>query len=956
MKYIPLHIKTSYSILYSLCDIKKLVLFAKEKKIDSLAITDNNLYGVMEFYKECKKNNIKPIIGLEVLLDGIKVLLYAKNYKGYQNLCNINFIKEERDLTIFDLDKYSSNLICITLDIDTYKLLSNTYVNLYLGYFNDYEEKKHITDKLVFINEVLAIEKEDIEYIKYIRMIKDGTKIDNSKLYNISNTCYLEYCNNNNYEKELEISDLCNIEIPYNHNLFPKYEISNSKEYLFKLSKKGLIKRFGTKVKKSYYDRLLYELDIIDKMNFNDCFLVVYDYVKYARENNILIGPGRGSAACSLVSYTLGITEVNPMKYDLLFERFLNIERITMPDIDIDFESNNRDKVINYVINKYSNTKAVPIITFSSLSGRQVVRDIGKILNIDTKKIDIISKYIGISKLYDAYNENKDLKSYIASNNLEHLIDICLKLEGLKRQISIHAAGIIISNLDLRSYIPLVKYNDKYISGYSMEHLEELGLLKLDFLGIKDLTLIDNILKKVSVDYYNIPLDDKKTLHLFQNAYTEGIFQFESEGMKSFLKKLKPNNFSDIIAAIALFRPGPSDNIPTYIRRKEGLEKIDYIDESLKDILKSTYGIIVYQEQIMQIVEKVANYSLGEADVLRRAISKKKKQILEEEEIKFINKAIKNGYSREISQKIYDFIFKFANYGFNKAHSVGYSILSFRMAYLKANYPKEFMAELLTNVIGLESKTKKYIDECKKMNINILKPSINRSLYEYNIESTGIRFSLASIKNIGINISKEILKEREKEKFIDFFDFVSRTYSASINKKVIESLIDSGALDEFGYNHNTLINNIDNAINYAEITKSLDTSLIEKPVMKEYEEFNKEELIKRELNIFGFYLTNHPVSNYKTRFNNIINTNNIKAHFNRTINMILYVDNIKEIKTKNNKNMAFLKCSDEFGSIDLVMFPNVFEKLEKNTIIYVTGKVERNLSKYQLVLTSLKKM
>ncbi len=956
MNYIPLYVKTSYSMLYSLCDIKKLISTCKKLDIKSIAITDNNMYGVMEFYKECIKNDIKPIIGLEVSFNDEKILLYAKNYKGYQNLCNIRFIMQSKDLTIDDLTMYNSNLICITNNIETYNLLTNTYINLYLGYNEDIEEKKHITKNLVYINEVLALEKEDIEYIKYLHMIKDGNKIDSIKSYNIKNTCYLEYHNKNNYDVELEISNMCDIKFPYNHELFPKYDVENSKEFLFELSKKGLIKRFGTKIKKSYYDRLLYELDVINKMNYNDCFLVVYDYVKYARKNKILIGPARGSAACSLVSYALGITEVDPLKYDLLFERFLNIERVSMPDIDIDFESNNRDKVINYVIEKYSSTKAVPIITFSSLSGRQVIRDIGKILNIDTKKIDIISKYIGINSLKDSYKNNKELRSYIASNNLENLMDISFKLDGLKRQISLHAAGIIISNLDLRSYIPLEKYNSIYISGYSMEHLEELGLLKLDFLGIKDLTLLDNVLKRVNVDYHNIPLDDKKTLNLFQNAYTEGIFQFESEGMKNFLKKLKPDTFEDIIAAIALFRPGPSSMIDTYIKRKHGLESVRYIHEDLKDILEPTYGIIIYQEQIMQVANKIANYSLGEADVLRRAISKKKKDVLEKEETKFIRKSIENGYTKELSKEIYDFIFKFANYGFNKAHSVGYSMLSFRIAYLKANYPKEFMCELLSNVIGQEAKIKKYIDECKKMNINILKPSINESVYDFNIEDSSIRFSLSSIKNIGINVSKEILEERKSGEFKDFFDFVARTYSLSVNRKVIESLIDSGALDEFAYNHNTLINNIDNAINYAEIYKTLDETMIEKPIIKHYEEFSKEELSKRELNVFGFYLTNHPVSNYKARFDNIINTSDVKEFFNKDISMVLYIDYIKELTTKNNKTMAFLKCSDEFGSIDLVMFPNLYEKLNTHSIIHINGRVEKNMSKYQIVLSNLKKL
>ncbi len=953
MNYVPLYVKTSYSLLSSLCDIKKLIERSKELNIKALAITDDNMFGTLEFYKECLKNDIKPIIGISINFKDQLVLLYAKNYKGYQNLTKLIYLKQKKEIELSDLKELSNNVLCIVDSSEMYNELSKIYVNIYLGYNNDYEEKKVITSNLVFINQVLSLRKEDVKYLKYLYLIKDGKKIDSINDYVVEENCYLEY-NNQKEDKTDDIVDMLNIEFKYNKELFPTYlKDIDSKEYLFELSKKGLIKRFGTKVKKIYYDRLMYELEVIDSMDFNDCFLIVWDYVKYARNNNILIGPGRGSAACSLVSYCLGITEVDPIKYDLVFERFLNKERISMPDIDIDFESNNRDKVIEYVIDKYSNIKTVPIITFSTLSGKQILRDIGRIMEIDTKKIDLLSKLITKNDLNYSYSNNKEFKGYIELNNYEDYVEVCLKLEGLKRQISLHAAGLIFSNLELDSYIPLQKYNDIYISGYSMEHLEELGLLKMDLLGIKDLTLIDKILKSIDIKFSEIPMDDMKSIMIFQNAYTDGIFQFESEGMKNFLKKLKPDNFNDIVAAIALFRPGPSSNIDSYIRRKQGKEKIDYLHEDLVEILSPTYGIIIYQEQIMKIANKIAGYSLGEADVLRRAISKKKKEILEKEEKKFIERSIEEGYEKDIAKTIYDFIYRFADYGFNKAHSVGYSIMAYRMAYLKANYSLIYMSELLNSVLGQEEKTRKYIEECKKMNIKIRKPNINESCCNYIVKDGVIVYSLVSIKNMGSTLCKQIIEERNKGLYEDYFDFVARNQSI-LNKKILESLIDSGSLDSFGYNHNTLYSNIENALNYGELYKNLGN--LEKPLIKIYDEYSREDLSKKEINALGIYLSNHPASTYKSKFENIIDSTNIKEYFDKEINLILVIDYIKEIDTKNNKKMAFFKCSDEFGSVDLVVFPNVFENIAitKDMIIYVKGRVERNISKYQVVVSDLK--
>ena len=958
MNYIPLHVKTSYSLLTSLNDIKKMILFCKENNIDKIAITDTNMYGVMEFYKECINNGIKPIIGLEVKIDENIILLYAKNYSGYQNLTRLIYIMQNNQITLDILKCHSENLICVS-NKEIFNDLKKIYADIYLGYKNALEKDTTLTDKTVYINEILCMKKEDIPYLKYLYLIKENKKIKDEFKYEIDDNCYFDF-NEIDYKNALEITEKCNVEFHQNKSLMPKYDVDNSKEYLFELCKKGLYKRLDGKVTKTYYDRLLYELDVINEMGFNDYFLVVWDYVKYSKKNNILVGPGRGSAAGSLVSYTLGITDVDPIKYDLLFERFLNKERITMPDIDIDFESNHRGDVVNYVINKYGKKRVVPIITFTTLSGKQVLRDIGRIYDIDTTLLDKLTKFIDINMTLTEALDNTDLRRYLEEiKELDNIYKISLKLEGLKRQISVHAAGIIISACNLDSYIPLQKYEDYYLSGYSMEHLEGLGLIKMDFLGLKNLTMIDNILKRINMNFKDIPIDDKDALKLFYNATTCGIFQFESSGMKNFLKKLKPTTIDDIIAAIALFRPGPSDNIDSYIRRKNGLERINYIDDSLSKVLSKTYGIIIYQEQIIMIANIMAGYGYAEADVLRRAMSKKKKEVMLKEREKFVKRSIERGYKESVAEKTYDFILKFANYGFNKAHSVAYSIIALKMAYLKVKYSKEFLSSLLTNVIGSDTKTKEYIDECKKMDVNILKPSINYSEYNYISEADGIRFSLATIRNVGSITCKEIVNERKNGLFVDFCDFVKRTYGKSVNKKTIESLIDADAFSEFGYNHKTLYNNMDAVINYASLANDLDESLIEKPVIEVFDEYTPDELTEKELNVFNLYLSNHPVTKYKKNYDNIVDASNIKDYFDKKINLVVLIDRIKVINTKNGKKMAFITVSDEYDTIDVVVFPNeinLINDLKNNDIVLLRGKVEKRMSKYQVLLENITKL
>ena len=966
MNYIPLRVKTNYSLLTSLIKIDELIKECKKIGITSIGICDDNMYGVMEFYKECKSNNINPIIGLEIKIDSYSILLYAKNYNGYQNLCYIS----SNDKSINLIKENCDDLICILPyeSIDLYDELHKYYKDIFVGY-NSIDERNHVKDKkCIFLNTIRCLTKSDREYLKYLYMIKDGKKITDKDDYNFDQNNYLieqsnldDYVNTDDLINYELIDSLCNIEIKTKENLLPKYNNSSDFDeykYLTNLCKKGLLKRMNNKVPIKYANRLIYELDIINKMGFCNYFLVVWDFIKYSKQNNILVGPGRGSAAGSLVSYSLGITDIDPIKYDLLFERFLNPGRVTMPDIDVDFDSSKRDIVIKYVTEKYGNKNVAQIITFSTLKSRAVLRDVARIFDIESIKTDNFIKLID-SNLSLLENKKNNLVSNELSNDvlLSKVYDISMHLENLKRQSSIHAAGVIISNKNLDRYIPITKNNDdEYITGFTMNYLEELGLLKMDFLAIDNLTLISNLLDEIkTVDFSKIQLDDKMTIDLFKKVNTDGIFQFESSGMKNVLRKFNVSSFDDLVAIIALFRPGPMDNIDTYVKRKEGKEKIEYLHDDLKPILKSTYGIIIYQEQIMQIASVMAGYTLSEADILRRAMGKKSHEIMQNEKEKFISRSINNGYSEDVSIKVFDLIYKFADFGFNKSHSVGYATVAFKMAYLKAHYPQIFISHLLTMVIGNNIKTKQYISEAKNQKINIILPDINKSCYEYKIENSNIIFSLAAINNVGTISSNEIINQRKNGQFKDFFDFVKRCYGKSITKKTIEYLIYAGAFDSFNYNRKTLINNIDVAINYAELVKDLDESLITVPEIKIFDEYSKSDLIKQEYNVFGFYLSYHPVQNYR---DNNINTTTIKDNFNKNIEIYLLIDNIRVIKTKNEEKMAFISGSDEYGEVELVMFPKVYEKyynLSKGDVILAYAKVERRINEYQLIINNIKK-
>lgn len=970
MNYVPLYIKTDNSLLSSLIKIEDLILYAKENNIKSLAITDQNMYGVMDFYHACQNNGIKPIIGLEIMIEKMPILLYCKNYQGYQNLLKLETLKSERSLTLLDLTKYHSDIICI-IPFNSLSLLSDLkkiFIEIYIGYANE-EERKQLPEEIecVYCNPILYFEKKDALYLQYLNGIREGVILENieNDYHNYSFPIIekiKEKYPDNDFQNNQKIGSDCNLIIETHKNLLPIYNCPNNIDaltYLKQLCKEGLKRIFGETVSKRYIERLKYELSVIEEMGFCNYFLVVWDYVKFAKEHDILVGPGRGSAAGSLVAYLLNITTIDPIKYDLMFERFLNAMRITMPDIDIDFEYTKRDQVVNYCMEKYGMKKVAPIITFGTLGSKQAIRDVGRVMNIELSLVDQVCKYLDSRiSLKENYQNSKKLQNYLNTNpELKKMYQISLKLEGLKRHTSIHAAGIVMSQVDLDEIIPLQKAVDGYLTGYSMEYLESLGLLKMDFLALRNLTLIADTLKDISdnLTFDTIEAEDSNALSIFTTVNTMGIFQFESDGMKNFLRKFRPTTFEDLFAALALYRPGPMNNIDSYIKRKHGKEKIDYLHPDLKPVLENTYGIIVYQEQIMAIANIMAGYTLGEADILRRAMSKKKEAVLLKEKERFIKRSIERGYEEEIATKVYNLILKFADYGFNRAHSVAYAMISYRMAYLKAHYPLYFMKHLLNMHIG-SIKTKDYIYECKINHIDILKPDINKSGKEYIVEENGVRFPLSNIKNLGINAVNQIMEERKNGTFLDIYDFIKRCYGKSINIKTLQSLIKAGCFKSFGMNQQTLIYNLDLIINYGELVKDLPEEYALKPELEDQEEYTNHELMEHELEMFGFYLSNHPVTEYRIKLNETLLLSEVEDYFDKNITIIAYVDKKKEVGTKNNDTMCFITGSDEISNLDIVLFPKTYEQypdIEIGNIIQFHGKVEKRFDKYQLIVRTL---
>lgn len=1018
MSNICIQIQTSFSMLKSTVKIDDLIKRAKLLNYDNLAICDlNNMHGVIKFYSECLKNNINPIIGLNASIksesyEKSNILLYAKNSKGYKNLLIISSVINLSDdglITKEELKKYLKDLIVVTPGItgelerkilsgEDFNDLLNQYKDLFGNFYfgvngsNDIymDQIYNIVSNLsknnnlecLMLEHVNYVNKSDVLFFDVLNAIDNNSNIDVKNYSNVGNY-YLREKN----ELDVIYGELNNIievtkntfknikyEFDFDKYLLPKYPMENEQDsdyYLANLCEKELT-RFSISKKKliEYKKRLYDELKIIKDMGFADYFLIVWDFVKYAKDNNILVGPGRGSAAGSLVAYVLGITEVDPLKFNLLFERFLNPERITMPDIDLDFPDDKRDDVIAYVHKKYGKNKVTNIVAFGTFAARSAIRDVAKVLKIESNALGLILDEIptNASDIKGIVSNNKTLQNHMHNHEeLRVLIDIASSIEGLPRHTTTHAAGIIINDENIVNYSPLQKgLNGLYQTQFEAYDLEKIGLLKIDFLGLRNLKTIQDIIKEVKekekkdIDILKIPLDDKLAYEVLKSGDTNGIFQMESKGMKNVLREMETSTFDDIVAVLALYRPGPMENISTYISRKKGLETIEYLHKDLKKILEPTYGIIVYQEQIMQIANQFAGYSLGEADILRRAISKKDRQTLDIERKKFVSKCVGRNYDEKIANSLYDYIVKFADYGFNKSHSVAYSLISYQLAYLKAHYPKIFMKNLLTSVIGSEGQISKYIKSIRNTGGSVLRPSINTSDMFFAVVDEGLVFPLVSIKNVGRIAAQNIIDERSNKLFKTFEEFIDRMHK-KISSRVIESLIFSGALDDFKVTKKGMFEKLEDVINLNDLGGFIDKRQFAIDYPKE--EYDYDYLSQRERDLLGINISYHPLLRYEQFISKhqLQKISDIDENVvGETYKILAYCTSIKEVKTRGNKLMAFMTLEDDIISMDSVLFPNVYEtmngKVKKGDIVYILGRLEDRNNKKQITIERISKI
>lgn len=943
--FINLNVRSHYSLLMSGLSIKDIVDFAVANNQKYVALTDfNTMYGAVEFFDLAKSKNLIPIIGLEIYEKKSKSLLVliAKNNKGYTNLLKISSnIMCEQD---FVLEEFLSDIIVIVKEgeynlknhKDFYVAESGHENSLALRFVNCKTEKD-----AYLVNVLQAIKNDqilDIGNNSEIELWKEKawflTEAEAKKEFNKKQI--------ENLEKIVSSTSWDINEFHTDLLKFPTPKKIAKNIYLQSLCKEGLMQRLGnSKVQKSYIDRLKYELDVINKMGYDDYFLIVYDLVNYAKKNNIIVGPGRGSAVGSLVSYALHITDIDPLVHNLIFERFLNPERQSMPDIDIDIMDNRREEVIEYLFSKYGNEHVAHIVTFQRIKAKMAIRDVGRVLNIKLSEIDKISKLI--STMYDEDLDLAVTKSQaLAAKQKQYpsLFKIASALIGIPRQVGTHAAGVVLGNDKLTEIIPIqLGINNHSMSQFSMEYLERFGLLKMDLLGLKNLTILDRIIKvikkirKVDIELSKIPLNDKKTFDLLSIGDTNGIFQLESPGMRGVLVKMKPNCIEDISITSSLFRPGPQENIPSFIARRNKQETVTYVSDSLKPILSSTNGIIVYQEQVIQIAQTVAKFTPAEADLFRRAISKKNDSEMKHLQNQFILGAIKNGYSKSDSEQIYNYIYQFANYGFNHSHAIAYSLIGYWLAYFKANYPLEFLANLLSMNSGSSEKVSIYISEAISKNIKVLPPNINLSQPSFSIYKKAILFGFDIIKGIGNEAIKKIIEVRNQLKnknFTDYVEAVCLLYKNKISQKILESLIYSGAFDLFGHNRKTMIENLNKIIeNFAFI---LSKEWVHKIVDSEMTSEEVNEYNNLQADTVGLYLAEHPFKKIKSELSdgsfNIIDLKNL---VNQTVEygqVFVKVISIRTTKTKSGKEMAFAKIEDDTSKSDLTIWPQIFVKIK----------------------------
>ncbi len=1062
-KFVHLHVHSEFSLLDGASRVKDLPARAKELGMDAIAITDHGvMFGAIDFYKACKANGIKPIIGCEVYVaprtrfdkePGIDnkynhLILLAKNNNGYKNLSKLvslsfldgYYYKPRVDKEL--LEKYHEDLVCCSACIagevpqailkDDMKKAEESamwFKNLFGDDYylevqaNSYGEQIMVNQKLIALarklniplvatNDAHYLKKEDYYNHEVLLCVQTGKRMtDEDRMSFKTNDFYIKSPEEMEeffsgipevMENTVKVAEKCNVEFEFGNTILPNYDVPEEFEthydYIKFLTDTGIEKRYGKDASKEILDRKEYELSVIKKMGYVDYFLIVWDYINWAKSQGIPVGPGRGSGAGSIVAYAIGITDIDPIKYNLLFERFLNPERISMPDFDVDFCYERRQEVIDYVGRKYGHDHVSQIITFGTMSARMVIRDVGRALDVSYAETDKLAKmipnevHITIKK---AMEQNVELRTlYEEDENVKKLLDIAMGLEGLPRQASTHACGIVITKDPVDTYVPLYVRDEQISTQYIMTTLEELGLLKMDFLGLRTLTVIQDTVNLVKQNrgidvQYDKEMNDPKVYKLWQNGESVGIFQFESQGITNFMKELKPDCFEDIVAGVSLYRPGPMDQIPRYIANKKDPEHAVYTHPALKPILEVTYGCMVYQEQVMQIVRELAGYSLGRADLVRRAMGKKKLDVMAKEREYFIHGqvdedgnviipgCVRNGIDEESANKIFDEMAEFAKYAFNKSHAAAYAVVSYRTAYLKAYYPAELMAATLNSYLGNLDKVPMYIDECKRLNIQILKPEINKSYTKFTVEDGKIRFGLGSIKNVGFSVLDAIVKNRaENGPFKDLGDFCERMQNDSVNKKCIESLIKSGAMDEFNQTRATLLASFEDIVDTISSSskKSFKNQISmfdmvmgteEESAMDEIkytytvlDEFSEKELLAMEKEMLGLYVTGHPLESLRSDIESQTDINTLKMREakdeeletgrsvlkdGQNVKFAGIISSVKKKFTKTNKIMAFVTIEDLYGSCEVIVFENAYlsatDALIEDSIVLVEGRL-----------------
>ena len=1056
MEFVHLHTHTEYSLLDGANKIKELPARAKELGMKAMAITDHGvMFGVVDFYKECKKVGIKPIIGCEVYvaprtrfdketnIDNkySHLILLVKNETGYKNLTNLVSIgftegfyyKPRIDLEL--LEKYHEGLICLSAclagsvnkailkeDMEEARKIALWHKNLFgEDYYlevqpNGLPEQVLVNQKLVQLSKELDIplvatndahylKKEDAYIHEVLLCIQTGKKmndVDRMKMgadefYVKSPEEMAEYFKNipEAIENTVKIAEKCNFDFVFGDIKLPNYEVPKEykthSEFFKELCRKGLIKRYGENPSKEIQDRLEYEISVIENMGYVDYYLIVWDFINYAKNQGISVGPGRGSGAGSIAAYAMGITDIDPIKYNLLFERFLNPERISMPDFDIDFCYERRPEVIDYVARKYGRDHVSQIITFGTMSARMVIRDVGRALDVPYAEADRLAKMVPMElhiTIKKALEQNPELKAlYETDETTKNLLDIAMKLEGLPRQASTHACGVLITDKPVVEYVPLYVNEGTVEAQFIMTTLEELGLLKMDFLGLRTLTVISDTIKfvkqnrKIDVKFDQDMNDPRVFENTWQSGNTVGIFQFESQGMTNFMKELKPDTLEDIIAGVSLYRPGPMDQIPRYIKNKLDPKHSEYTHPALEPILNVTYGCMVYQEQVMQIVRDLAGYSLGRADLVRRAMGKKKLDVMAKEREIFIHGqtdengnvvipgCVRNGIDEASANKIFDEMAEFAKYAFNKSHAAAYAVVSYRTAYLKTYYPVEFMAATLNSFLGNLDKIPEYIAECKRMNIEILKPSINKSYTKFTVNEDKIRFGLGSVKNVGTAAIETIVEERNKNgDFKSFTDFCERIQGEAVNKKCIESLIKSGAFDELGETRHTLMDSFEGILDIisGETRKSIqgqvtmfdiaseETTEKHKYNLNRAEEYEERALLDMEKEMLGIYISGHPLEKIQKQIQENTNINTLQminmkeendlSKDGKQVKYAGIITSVKKKYTKNNTIMAFVSVEDLYGATEVIVFDSCYNRSSNELLVDNIVLVEGRLS------------